>query len=368
MTNIDNINIDRIDNLGDVLNAQMEKLNNLRDMVKKLNFVPFDIMGDYEIISFKAIDGGRMKIYFDPLEIDIIDVFDSYGNLKLKFVVPSDLVNYDEHNPPDLSFLEENPIIKSFLKIFGKDRISEISEIYNSPDTLMEISEWACIYDKIINNSGDPVLIMRDGLLRTKKIKSELIKNLINILKEKSNSVWLVGIAKRSKIMNMLSTAMFMEKKIPKNQIGYIKIPKELELMAYKWSGRGRIDENINKIYYAFGDLYIAKLSRKSNLLVTVEIPKDLENDKDIYTERQIKKIFGHLAKDSKYSYPVLGYPQTLMKAHEYATNVGFPSSVIRDRILGKIYNQLDETGKSFMREAFLLRDEIDRSSLGGDS
>jgi hypothetical protein len=48
-------------------------------------------MGSYSSVSYKAIDGGRMKIYFDPLELDLIDVADSYGNLKMRFIIPKGL-------------------------------------------------------------------------------------------------------------------------------------------------------------------------------------------------------------------------------------------------------------------------------------
>ena len=366
MNSFNNTSLESIINLNQVMNIQKDKLERIRTKVRELEFKSVDIVGNYQPVAFKAIDGGMMKIYFDPLEINIIDVYDSYGNLKLRFAAPSESEDLDYKNSDILNSLQEIPIIKSFLEIFHKDKLSEISEIYNSPDTLMEIAEWACIFDKIRNNNDEPVLVMRDGLLRTKKIKSEHIKNLIQILKEKKNSVWLVGVAKRSKILTLLSTAIFMEKKIPSNSIGYIKVPRELEMMAYSWTGKGRVTEEKSRIYYAFGDIYLAKLSLNSNLLVPVEIPRDMENDEDIYDSRDINRIFGNLAKDSINSYPIIGYPQTLMRAHEYAASVGFPASVMRDKILDQIMNTLDENGKSFIRNGFLLKDAISKYGLGG--
>jgi len=365
LKNIKNTDLSNIENLDNVIASQLNKLDNLREKVRDLNFVPVDPMGEYETIAYKAIDGGRMRIYFDPFEIELVDVFDSYGNLKIKFLIPSSI---EETEKPDLSFLEENAIIKSFLKIFEKDHISEISEIFYNSDTLMEISEWACIFEKILNNQGDPLLILRDGLLRTKKIKSELIEKLIDVIKQKKDRVWLVGVSKKSKVMSLLSTAMFMEHKFPKDQIGFIKIPPQLEVLAYNWSGRGRINEGNDRLYFSFGNLYIAKLSKISNLLVTIEIPRDMKRDEDIYSDREIKKIIGHLAKDSKYSYPILGYPQTIMKAHEFAVNIGFPASVIRDKILDRIQDKLDDDGREFMRDAYLLKEEVDKDGLGGGS
>ena len=112
--------------------------------------------------------------------------------------------------------------------------------------------------------------------------------------------------------------------------------------------------------------MYIAKLSRNSNLLVTIEIPRDLKNDQEIYSEREITELMAHLAKDSAYSYPVLGYPQTIMKAHEAAARVGFPASVVKDKIMDKLKKMLDPDGRDFMRDASVLTEFVNKGVLGG--
>ena len=310
-----------------------------------------------------------MKISCEPLEIDLIEVADSYGNLKMKFVLPKES-DENEEGEDDLTiegnFLDKDPIVRKFLDMLGKKSVQEISEILNQSDTYMELSEWACIFEKIASSNEDPVILMRDGLLRTKKIKAELIPNLWEILKEKKRLVKLVGVSKTSKVMTLLSTAISMERIFPGNSIGYVKIPKQLELRAYRWSGQGKISEKKNNIFYAFGDLYIAKLSRNSNLLVTVEIPRDWKNEQEIYSEREIAELMAHLAKDSGYSYPVLGYPQTIMRAHEAAARVGFPASIVRDKIMDKLREMLDEDGRDFMRDASVLTEFVNKGVLGG--
>ncbi len=368
MTDINDTSIENVGNLEKALDSQIKKLEDLRAEVRKLlKFVPIEPMGMYTSVTYKAIDGGRMKISFEPLEIDLIEVADSFGNLKMRFVLPinSD-ESQDEEGVEESNFLDEDPIIKKFLSIFGKRSVLEISEILNQSDTYMELSEWACIFDKILSSNDDPIILMRDGLLRTKKIKSELIPILLNLLKEKRSTVKLVGVSKTSKVLSMLSTALAMEHLIPSNAIGYVKIPRELEIKAYQWTGKGKLSENRKRLYFAFGDIYIAKLSRNSNLLVTVEIPRDLEHDEDIYTEEDITRIMAHLAKDSAYSYPVLGYPQTIMRAHEAAARVGFPASVIRDKIMDRLKEKMDEDGREFLRDASVLNEFVNKGVLGG--
>jgi len=359
--------IENVGNLQKALESQIEKLDKLRKEVRKLKFVPIEPMGTYSSVTYKAIDGGKMKISFEPLEIDLIEVADSFGNLKMRFVLPVGSDESEEEEDEKVSnFLDEDPIIKKFLEALGKKTVLDISEILNQSDTYMELSEWACIFERITSQNDDPIILMRDGLLRTKKLKSELIPMLISILKERKKKVKLVGVSKTSKVLSMLSSALSMEHKIPSNAAGYVKIPQELEIIAYHWTGKGKRSEKRKRIYFAFGDIYIAKLSKGSNLLVTVEIPRDLENGTEVYSEKEIAEIFAHLAKDSAYSYPVLGYPQTIMRAHEAAARVGFPASVVRDKIMDRLKEMMDDDGKDFIRDAEVLTEFVNKGVLGG--
>ncbi|MGC8516158.1 MAG: DNA double-strand break repair nuclease NurA [Thermoplasmata archaeon] len=359
--------ISNVSNLEKVLKAQIEKLDRLRGEVRELQFVPIEPMGYYTSVTYKAIDGGKMSISFEPLEMDLIEVADSFGNLKMRFVIPlgSD-ESRDQPGEAESFFLDEDPIMKKFLNLFSKGSVREISEILNQSETYMELSEWACIFERIIGNSEDPVLLMRDGLLRTKKIKAELIPVLLEVLKQRKHVVKLVGVSKTSKVLSLLSTAIWIERKFPPNGIGYVKVPQTLEMKAYNWTGSGRITDRSSRLYYAFGDIYVAKLSRNSNLLVTVEIPRDIANNEGIYSEKEIAQIMAHLAKDSSYSYPILGYPQTIMKAHEAAVRVGFPASVLRDKILDKLRDLMDPEARDFTRDSVMLTEFVNKGVLGG--
>ena len=351
-----NYNIEDITNLVSTLEKQTKKLDDLRTEVRKLKFVPIEAAGHYSAIAYKSFDGGMFKISFDPLEIDVIEVADSNGNTKLKFAIPTG----EELEKTDFRSIEELPIINKFLSILDASNLAEVSEILKDPGTLMEIGEFACIFDKITTTSPEEkTIVMKDGLLRTKKIKSELLGKLKEILKTKKNHVKLVGVAKTSKIVSLLSTALFLEKKVPPNQIGYIKIPLELELKVYTWSGKGKIRDKIERLNYAFGDLYIVKLSKLGNILVTVEVPED-------YSKEEVTEIISYLAKDSKYSYPVLGYPQTIMRAHEAAVRIGLPASIVKDKILERIRELSDPEVRVFLRDGWLFREFVDKGVLGG--
>ena len=368
---LSDLDIGNISNLDMAVESQLKKLELLRSEVRKLTYVPVDPVGDYNFVAYKAIDGGRMKINFNPLEIDFVNVSDSNDMTKMQFAFPrgNDL---DEDDIKEMlnGISSANPLMSDFVQSLGRSSINEISEVFKDPDALMEIGEWACIFERI-RGSQDPTLVIKDGLLRTKKIKHELIVKMIDQIERNKKMTKLVGVSKTSSILTLTSSSLAIEKKFPANGIGYVKIPRELELTAYTWSGKGLLGEKkMKRLFYAFGDLYIAKLSPNSNLLVTVEIPKrlgdDESQDKDIYSPVEVSEIMGHLARNSRNSYPILGYPQTLVRAHEAAARVGFSASIVSDRVKDIILGKLDEDGKSYMRDADMVDEYVNKGVLGG--
>ena len=74
--------------VNEAIEVQKEKLRVLREGVRKLAFKKIDIAGNYASISYKAFDGGKMGIKFNPFEVNVVDVADSNGKRKVRFVVP----------------------------------------------------------------------------------------------------------------------------------------------------------------------------------------------------------------------------------------------------------------------------------------
>ena len=355
-----------VTNLDKLRENQLKKLNSLREEVKQLKFVPIEPAGSYMPISFKSFDGGMFNLHFDPFEFDIVKVADSNGHTKMNFAAPGGDLRDDGELGVILGDLDADPIIQNFLSIMGKNSLQETTEILTNRETLMELAEFACMFNAVVKAPDDgKTLVLRDGLLRTKKIKSELIRELKKILAQKRNHVRIVGVAKTSKIVFLLKAALICERIFPKEQIGYVKIPLSLENMAYRWSGSGRLTGAPAKLNYAFGSLYVAKLSRRKDLLVAVEIP-ETDGDDRVYTNSDVTEIMGYLAKDSAHSYPVLGYPQTLMRAHEFAVSLGLPASILRDRIMRDLVENTDPRLASYIQDAMILGEAVDKGTLGG--
>lgn len=357
-----------VSNLEPLLDNQKKKVSLLREKARRLRFVPVDPAGIYTSTTFKSFDGGTFNLYFDPFEFDIVDVADSNGNIKMKFAAPSgDLLDTDGLGKI-VEELDAHPIIRRFLDLLGRDSLTEISGILTDKGTLMEISEFACMFDKIASAPPDEqIIILKDGFLRTKKIRPELLSGMMDMIREKRDHVKVVGVAKASKIMFLLKAAMICEKTFPDDTVGYVEIPLDIENMAYRWSGHGPLNpKNPVPLDYAFGRLYVARLARHKDLFVTVEIPRDLKNDAPIYTNGEINEIMGYLAKDSASSYPVIGYPQTIMRAHEFAASLGLPASILRDGIMRQLVGSTDAGLARYVQDAIFLGESVQKGSLGG--
>ncbi|MBN1215445.1 MAG: DNA double-strand break repair nuclease NurA [Candidatus Lokiarchaeota archaeon] len=304
-----------------------------------------------------------MGIHFDPFELEFIVISDSNGYEIMKFIVP----NNDNLTKKDFKFLDnfhEINILSSILKV---NSIIEASEILNNPYTAMDLAEYACIFENLMKDKTEPKLFMKDGLLRSKAFKHELMQNLLDILKEYPKRK-LVGVAKRSKVLSLISTALRVQKVFPPNMTGYVEIPLDIERMAYKWTGKGKISKNNQgPLSYALGKLYIVKLSKRNNLLLTIEIPYDYLNNESIYNNKEINEIIGHLIKDSMMSYPILGYPQTIMRAHEKAVRCGFTGSVWKDKIIEYILSNIgDRRLSKLIRNQIFLQEIVNKGILGG--
>lgn len=307
------------------------------------------------------------SLSFNPFEFDIVVVTDSNGNKKMGFAAPSgDLRGSDELDEIIRPF-EQEPVMSGFLRLLGKQKLTDVTEVLTRRETLMELGEFACMFDRVETAPRDEkTIVIRDGLLRTKKIKAELLSCLKRKLADNKRHVKMVGVAKTSKLLYLLQAALVCEDVFPQDRIGFVKIPLDVELRAYRWGGHGLIKGGeARPLDYSFGGLYVAKLSRHKNLLVTIEIPTNGDHS-EMYSDDDIMEIISYLANDARLSYPNIGYPQTLMKAHEYAVQHGFPTSIRRDKILGLLRETSDPRLRDYIRDHELLGDNLDKGWLGG--
>jgi hypothetical protein len=86
-------------------------------------------------------------------------------------------------------------------------------------------------------------LLVRDGLLRSKLFRGEyfitfrkLMEKAIDGIREQTRrKVYLVGVAKHSKVLARYNLAMGLEGTVPAGAPRFVKVPRSLEGKAYVW-------------------------------------------------------------------------------------------------------------------------------------
>lgn len=308
-------------------------------------------------VSMVASDGGNNQLSFDPFFIQLVRVTDSYGKeLCVDAISPS--TDTDELGKAQF-YPDGTPktALGKMMKDLGVDnpphlsRLSHMipkgSEIRNNPysvksrwlEAYRDLCEWAVLYERICYTTfATDTLIIRDGLLRSLIFAGDLFikwrKNVENAIdrinREDNRRVFLVGIAKKSKVITHYQLAMAIENVFPSGDARFIRMPRGLEAKAYNWEEYARGAEaegkDIGAPRFVAGDMFLVRFgSMDGDPIWAVDIFSKQSCD--------AAEIFGCLLNDAISGFPVPFYPRCLQKAHEYAQIVDFDLEIIQDQI-----------------------------------
>ncbi len=179
-------------------------------------------------VSLVATDGGNNQLRFDPFLIQMVRVVDSSNNeYCLEAVTP---------NTP-LEVLEARHFrdgrgatpLGQMMEFLGVRRLQELSPMLrpSSPNkpvspswvgVYRELMEWAILFSILNKDFASDTLLVFDGLLRSKVFAKDLFAKLLEGIKariqEKQKSrrnLYLVGMAKHSKVLDRYRLAMRLE-------------------------------------------------------------------------------------------------------------------------------------------------------------
>jgi hypothetical protein len=179
-------------------------------------------------------------------------------------------------------------------------------------------------------------MIFRGEFFMTWRKKVE--EAIARIYHQDHRQVFLVGVAKYSKVITRYQLAMAIEDIFPSGEAQYVRIPRELEAKAYIKNiyARGPETEGDNRESpkYVAGDLYLVRFGRRSSDPVWAV---------DILSQQSQKasEIFGYLLSDAIDGFPVQFYPRCLQKAHEHAQVVDFDFDIFQDEIFKAVRDLL---------------------------
>ncbi|MCD6495416.1 hypothetical protein J7K60_05095 [Candidatus Bipolaricaulota bacterium] len=317
-------------------------------------------------VSLVASDGGNNKLVFDPFHVQLVRVVDSYGEqLCLDAVTPTtdtDILSraqFKEDGSPrtalgrvmtDLALEPRTLNQLSHMIPDGKKVREKPDEV--SPSWVLvyrDLCEWAALYERICYRSfATDTLLVRDGLLRSKLFRDEYFINfrkrieeaIERIRQETRRKVFLVGLAKHSKVLARYNLAMALEGTFAAGAPRYVRVPRTLEAKAYVWPeyARGAETEESEGEAPKFvaGDMYFVRFGgRSGDPLWTVDIFSS--------QSQQAAEVFGYLLADATDGFPVPFYPRCLQKAHEYAEIVDFDLDILQDEVVVAVRGLLNE-------------------------
>jgi hypothetical protein len=301
-----------------------------------------------------AGDGGNNKLVFDPFTVQLVRVVDSSGK-ELFFDVISPTSDTDRLS--QCQFKSDGSPRTALGRLMADLKVETLTDLSHmipdgektrkephkvSPSWVLvyrDLCEWAVLYDLICyQRFATDTLIVHDGLLRSKLFRRELfsefrkrLERAIEQIRVKDRRwVYLVGIAKHSKVLTRYQLAMTVEKIMVPGEARYVRIPRELDGKAYVWPeysrGAEAEGEEGEAPKFVAGDMYFVRFGRATGDPIWAVDIFSCEAKKD-------SEVFGYLLADAIDGFPVPFYPRCLQKAHEHAEVVDFDLTILQDEV-----------------------------------
>jgi hypothetical protein len=271
-------------------------------------------------VSLVASDGGNNKLAFDPFYIQLVRVTDSYGK-ELCFDAVSPSTDTDELSSAQF-YSDGSPktALGKMMMDLGVDNLNKLSPmipkgsvIRDTPEKVKpgwimvyrDLCEWAVLYERIVHDSfATDTLIVRDGQLRSKIFAGELFlkwrknieESIDSIYRKNKRRIYLVGIAKRSKVIDRYRLAMALEGVFPSGEPRYVRIPRNIEAKAYLWEeyarGAESEEEEGEAPKFVAGDMFLVRFGKRTGDPIWAI---------DIFSSQSDRssEIFGYLLNDA---------------------------------------------------------------------
>jgi hypothetical protein len=309
------------------LNQEWPQLSATQARLSKLRPAPIPIRPAsakrMAIVATVATDGGENRLSLEPIQVQVIRVADSLGEIYFEDFVAQSL------KPEEILrfFFQSNQRLQRFLAYLQLDwdQLLPRSDFQRSQllSMLRELMEWAALLKLA---SQPPVkLLIRDGLLRSVLLTEVVFQRLrekFEALTAKHGHL-LVGVAKRSRVLSYLSVALGLHASFGDGEPSFLPVPAELERQAapaqYRWIGSR-----------AMGLLHIARLDRGAGVpLMPVDIAA--------WQQARAEEAMSLLHESAQASFPLRGYPQALVQAHEHARLGGLEIEMLESLLLQKV-------------------------------
>ena len=296
------------------------------------------------VIATVATDGGENRLSLEPIRLQVVRVADSLGEIYFEEFIaqslkPEEIVRF---------FFQSNERLQRFVAYLQLDwqELLPESDFQRSHllSMLRELMEWAALLK--LASQPPAKLLIRDGLLRSVMLTDRVFQRIgdkFEALTAKHGHL-LVGVAKRSRVINYLSVSLGLNDSFAGGLPAYLQIPPELEREAapaqYRWVGSR-----------AMGWLHIARLDQGDNVPL---LPVDVA----IWQRERVDEAMSLLHESGRGSFPTRGYPQALIQAHEHARLGGLEIEILEEMLLEQV-RERDPTVARTARQLMLLGKQL---------
>lgn len=327
---------------------------------------------DSRYMSIVASDGGHNRLEFNPFQLQLIRVVDSYGK-ELFFDVVS--------NGTDLAQLAELHLgaggsptpLGRLMQDLGVHDLTALSPMLSpSPDSTSwfmvyrEICEWATLYDLIRHREhATSTLFIHDGLLRSKVFSGDLFVRMYGLIKthieavkrDSKRDLYLVGLAKRTQVQQQYELAMSLARVFSTGSPMFAPVPMDMQVRAYRWEEYVRspeVDQQGESPKFNMGSMHFVRFGGSSgDPIWTVDL---LESQKE-----RAQEVFGCLLGDALNGFPIPFYPKSLQQADEHAQVAGFGFEILQDALIDAVAAAVEEDRRPIVDAQRLTSDILAR-------
>ncbi len=361
------------DAIRDLARTDRERLEELRREVRNLKGSVRPIRPrTTTAVSLVSADAGENVVEFDPYLVVPVRVVDSHGQV-LFLDVLSPFMDVEKLSRRHLDEGKARTPLGRLMADLGVRFLWELSPMIPEPGTPPEkvrpgwvkdyrdLGEWAALYDYLTRHTFvSHTLVVRDGFLRSKifsgnlfvKMWERIEGTLARLRRETGRKVFVVGMAKRSKVIDRYHLAMFLEGVVVQPGSCYVQIPREIERKVYRWAeyarGAGEVEEG-EEPKFVVGNLFLAKFGPKRYDPIW---PVDVWG---LHVRSgEADEIFGYLLADAQAGFPRPFYPLCLQQAHEKASLSGLDAEILQDAVLRAVRESVPSDEQHIL-DAFCL-------------
>jgi len=310
-------------------------------------------------VSLVSTDAGENTIEFDPYLVTPVRVVDSFGQVLFVDAL-SPFTDTSILNRRHLEGSRAKTPLGRLMQDLGVSSLWELSPMIPEPGTPVDeikpgwvkvyrdLGEWASLYDYLTRHAfASHTVVVRDGFLRSKIFAGdnfikmwERIEEAVRRLRESTGrKIFVVGIAKRSKVIDRYRLAMFLEGVLFQPGACFVRIPREIEQKVYRWAeyarGIGEVEEG-EKPKFVVGTLFLAKFGPgRFDPIWPVDVWNlNVKNGEE-------EEVFSYLLADAQNGFPVPYYPLCLQRAHEQARLSGLDLEILQNVVVKAIKGTL---------------------------